>query len=145
MAISVPRKVLLAGSGAAVALALGIAVPAVALAQDPTPSPSTSASAADPEQRRAERRDQLAEALATELGISKEKVAAALEKVLGQLDQEAKAERLAQLKERLATAVSEGKLTQTQADAILKAAEEGVLPGGPGGHGPGRGLGGPPR
>jgi hypothetical protein len=138
---SVPRKALLVGSAAAGVLALGIAVPAVAMAQDPTPSPSATTSITDPEQKRAERRDQLAEALATELGVSKEKVAAALDKVLGQMDEQAKAERLTQLKERLATAVTEGKLTQAQADAILKAAEEGVLPGGPGGPGGRHGRG----
>ena len=136
---SVPRKALLVGSAAAGVLALGIAVPAVALAQDPTPSPSATATASpstsDRDEQRAQRRDQLAESLATELGISKEKVAAALDKVLGQMEEQAKAERLTQLKERLATAVKDGKLTQAQADAILKAAEEGVLPGGPGGLG----------
>ena len=145
MVKSVPRKALLVGSAAAGVLALGIAVPAVALAQDPTPSPSASASpsVADGEQKRAERRDQLAEALAAELGISKDKVAAALDKVLDQMDAQARADRLTQLKERLATAVTEGKLTQAQADAILKAAEEGVLPGG--GHGPGGRHGPGPR
>jgi hypothetical protein len=139
---SVPRKALLVGSAAAGVLALGIAVPAVALAQDPTPSATASVSPSTPdlEQRRAQHRDELAEALATELGIDKAKVAAALDKVLGQMDEQAKAQRLTHLKERLATAVAEGKLTQAQADAILKAAEEGVLPGGHGGPGP---LGGP--
>ena len=143
MVKSVPRKALLVGSAAAGVLALGIAVPAVALAQDPTPSASASPSAPDGEQKRAERRDQLAEALAAELGISKDKVAAALDKVLDQMDAQARADRLTQLKERLATAVAEGKLTQAQADAILKAAEEGVLPGG--GHGPGGRHGPGPR
>jgi hypothetical protein len=153
---SVPRKALLVGSAAAGVLALGIAVPAVALAQDPTPSPSATSSSSrdeqrgtasaspstsDRDERRAQRRDDLAEALATELGISKEKVAAALDKVLGQMNEQARAERLTHLKERLATAVREDKLTQAQADAILKAAEEGVLPGGHGGPGgrPGHG------
>jgi hypothetical protein len=145
MMTSVPRKALLVGSAAAGVLALGIAVPAVALAKDPTPSPSATSSASpstsDRDEQRAQRRDQLAEALATELGISKDKVAAALDKVLGQMDEQARAQRLTQTKERLATAVKEGKLTQAQADAILKAAEEGVLPGGHGGPGgrPGHG------
>jgi len=136
----VPRKVLLVGSAAAGALALGIAVPAVALAQDPTPSASASASPSPStgEQQRADRRAELAAALAKELGIDEAKVAAALDKVLDQRDAQAKAERLADLKTRLDAAVKDGKLTQAQADAIYKAAQEGVLPGGglggPGGH-----------
>lgn len=139
MAISVRKKLALAGSGAAI-LALGVAVPAVAFAQDPSPTPSSSASTSastdsDREQRRAERQDKMAEALAKELGISKDKVAAALTKVEDQMHSEAQAERQAALKERLAEAVSAGKLTQAEADAILKANEAGVLPGGMGGPG----------
>jgi hypothetical protein len=143
MAMSGPKKLALVGGGAAV-LALGIAIPAAAFA-DPTPTPSSSATdATTPEQRRAEHRDKLAEALAKELGIDQAKVAAALDKVDEQMRAEAKAERQAALKERLAAAVSEGKLTQAEADAILKASEAGVLGGpdglgGPGRHGLGRG------
>ncbi len=135
------RKAVLIGAGAA-ALALGVAVPAVASATDPSgsPSPSASASASDREQKRTDRRDKLAEGLAAELGVSKERVLAALDKVEGQLEADARTQRLAGLKERLDAAVTEGKLTREQADAILKAAEAGVLPGGP--HGPG-GHGGP--
>jgi hypothetical protein len=142
MPMSVPKKLALAAGGAG-ALALAVAVPAVAFAQDPTPTPSSSTPAQDEGRARAqERRDKLAEALATELGLEKEKVAAALEKVDEQLRAEAQTERQNALKERLATAVTEGKLTQEEADAILKAAEAGVLSGGPdgmGGRGPGRG------
>ena len=110
MAMSGPKKLALVGGGAAV-LALGIAVPAVAFA-DPTPTPSSSAST-DPgtrEDRRAEHRDKLAEALAKELGIDQAKVAAALDKVDEQM----------------------------RADAILKASEAGVLGGPDGLGGPGR-------
>ena len=138
MAMSGPKKLALVGGGAAV-LALGIAIPAVAFA-DPTPTPSSSAST-DPgtrEDRRAEHRDKLAEALAKELGIDQAKVAAALDKVDEQMRADAKAERQNALKERLATAVSEGKLTQAEADAILKASEAGVLGGPDGLGGPGR-------
>jgi len=148
MPMSVPKKLALVGSGAAV-LGLAVAVPAVAFAQDPSPSPSSSAPSTsapnDPgrAERQAERRDRLAEALAQELGVDKAKVAAALDKVDEQMRTEARAERQAALKERLDAAVADGKLTQEQADAILKAAEAGVLPGGPDGlgrdgHGPGR-------
>jgi hypothetical protein len=87
---------------------------------------------------RAARQDELAAALATELGIDKAKVAAALEKVQADREAQAKADRLADLKTRLAAAVKEGKLTAEQSAAILKAAEAGVFPqggGGRGGHG----------
>jgi len=132
-------KLALAGLGAAGVLGLGIAVPAFAQQQDPTPSPSASTSTTTPEQRRAERQAALAEGLAKELGISVDKVTAALEKVQGQLDEQAKADRLSRLKTELDQAVTDGKLTRAQADAIYAAAQAGVLPGGFGGHGPGRG------
>ena len=148
----ISRKAVLIGSGAAV-LAVGIAVPAVASATDPSGSPTPSASAsasasdreqkqADRDQQQADRRDKLAEGLAAELGVSKDRVLAALEKVEAQLRADARTEHLAGLKERLDAAVTEGKITREQADAILKAAEEGVLPGGPhglGDRGPGPG------
>jgi len=86
---------------------------------------------------RAARQEQLAAALATELGIDKDKVAAALEKVQADREAQAKADRLADLETRLDAAVKEGKLTAEQSAAILKAAEAGVFPqgGGRGGHG----------
>jgi hypothetical protein len=138
MAKRITRKAALAIVGATGVLALGVGIPAIALA-DPTPSPSSSAAPnvpANPDQRHAERRAELAAALAKELGIDEAKVAAALEKVDTQMQADAKAERLAALKARLDQAVKDGKLTQEQADAIAKAAEAGVLPyGGPGwGH-----------
>jgi hypothetical protein len=146
------KRIALVGAGAAGLLALGLSVPALAAAADPTPSPSASSSAApapssaaaDREQKKTERQAALAAALAKELGIDQAKVADALEKAQAQLDAAAKTERQAQLNERLDAAVKDGKLTQEQADAIQKAAEAGVLPGGgfggPGGghHGPGR-------
>jgi hypothetical protein len=75
---------------------------------------------------------------AAELGIDESKVAAAPDKVRAKQAAEATAQRTAQLKTRLDAAVTEGKLTREQADAILKAAESGLLPGGIGG-GPGGG------
>ena len=141
MAITKAKKLAVAGVGATL-IGLGIAIPAAAFAQDPSPSPSGSATTSDPdadrEQRHAERRDKMAELLANELGIDKAKVADALAKVEDEMHSDMKAERQAALSERLAAAVAEGKLTQDQADAILKASEAGVLPGGPGqigGHG----------
>ena len=104
---------------------------------DPSASPSASSSAptrqpGDRDAKRAQQQDELATALAKELGIDKAKVAAALDKVQAQREADAKAERTAQLKARLDQAVKDGKLTQAEADAILKASEAGVLPGGGG-------------
>jgi hypothetical protein len=121
-------------TGAAGVLGLALVGPNVAFA-DPSPSPSSSSgtSADDRAAKRAQQQGELAEALAKELGIDKAKVAAALEKVQTEREAAAKAERLADLKTRLDAAVTAGKLTRAEADAILKAAENGVLP-----HGPGR-------
>ena len=144
MAKRVTRKTALVVAGAAGVLALGLSIPAIALA-DPTPSPTTTNAPGTPgerEQRHAERQAAFAAALAKELGISEDKVTAALEKVETQMRAEANTERQAALKARLDQAVKDGKLTQEQADAILKAAESGVLPGG-GGRGGHHGPGGP--
>jgi hypothetical protein len=135
-----PKKAAL-GLGVAGALALGIAVPTMALADNPTPSPSTAAPSGpgkwgaerpDRDKVRADRQAALAEALAKELGLPQDKVAAALQKVEQQMADQAKTERLGRLKTRLDQAVNEGKLTREQADAILKAVEAGVMPGGMG-------------
>jgi hypothetical protein len=123
-----------AGAGV---LAVGIAVPAIAYAQDPTPSPSAST------QQKGADNAEFAAALAKELGLDEQKVSDALTKVRAQLHPEGKgdkgtpadaADRTAKLKERLAQAVTDGKISQAEADAILKASEAGVLGGGPGGH-----------
>jgi hypothetical protein len=121
-----PRTLALIGSGAAV-LALGIAVPTIALAEEPNPSPSAAITVPGV----AQHQDRMAELLAAELDLPKDEVAAALEKVRTQLHGEAREERHAALEERLNAAVEEGTLTREQADAILAAAEAGVL----GGHG----------
>jgi len=162
---------------AATGLAGGLGVALLsspAQAEDPTPSASASASAPAPAApdgsapaapapgssaapapagkpdhaaEHAKRQDELAAALATELGIDKAKVAAALEKVQAAQKPDpktrpegaAKPDRTAELKTRLDEAVKAGKLTAEESAAILKAAEAGVLPqGGPGG-GHGRG------
>ncbi|MBE1492569.1 hypothetical protein [Plantactinospora soyae] len=149
------RKRVLGGLVAAGVLTVGIAAPAVAFAEDgATPAPSPSASS-DPgttpqgqDQRAADRRGKLAEQLATELGVPQDKVEAALTKITQQRQAERKdqgspdgksgADREAWLKTRLDKAVSDGKLTREQADAIVAAFQAGVLPawgGGPGHRG----------
>ncbi|MGY0006309.1 hypothetical protein [Micromonospora sp. I033] len=136
------RKHLLAGLAAAGVLGVGIAAPTVALADDKSPSPAPSASTdqgTDRQQQRADRQAEFAEALAKELGVPTDKVTAALEKLREQRqadrpERPSTEDRQTALKERLDQAVKDGKLTQEQADAVLKAAEAGVFPG-PGGHG----------
>jgi len=143
----------LAGTAGALGIAL-VGGPALA---DPAPSSSappapSAAVKPDPKAGHAQRQAELAEALATELGIDKAKVAAALEKVEAARRAENTdktpparpdpAKRIENLKTRLDAAVKEGKLTAEESAAILKAAEAGVLPaggphGGPGGR-PGR-------
>ncbi|MFE9958612.1 hypothetical protein [Micromonospora sp. NPDC005299] len=132
------RKHLLAGLAAAGVLGVGIAAPTVALADDKSPSPSASTST-DQQQQRTDRQADFAEALAKELGVPTDKVTAALEKLREQRqadrpERPSTEDRQAALKDRLDQAVKDGKLTQEQADAMLKAAEAGVFPG-PGGHG----------
>lgn len=167
MARTMSKKHLLAGLAAAGVLSVGIAAPAVAFAEDgATPTPSASSSeGTDRQQQRADRQSEFAGALAKELGVPTEKVTDALEKLREQHkadrpergegrgdrpwhggkdgdkgdrgERPDAAERQAALKEQLAKAVEDGKLTQEQADAITAAFEAGVFPGGPGrGHGP---------
>ena len=144
MSRTISKKHLLAGLAAAGVLGVGIAAPTVAFADDnATPKPSASSSTdqggTDRQQQRADRQAAFAEELAKELGVSTDKVTAALEKIREQHqadrpERPSTEDRQADLKERLDQAVKDGKLTQEQADAITKAAEAGVLPG-PGGHG----------
>ncbi|MEJ3747319.1 hypothetical protein WEI85_29040 [Actinomycetes bacterium KLBMP 9797] len=142
MSRPITKKTMFAGLAAAGALAVGIAAPTVAFAEDGSGSSSTTRT--DRDQQRAERDAALAKALATELGVPEDKVAAALDKVREQLKpqdqpkdgqgaQQSQADRQAALKSRLDQAVKDGKLTRQEADAILKAYEAGVLRGGPGG------------
>ncbi len=82
-----------------------------------------------PEQRDAA----LAKQLATKLGVDESKVKTALDELRTARQAEAKTA----FKTRLDQAVKDGKLTQTEADAVMKAAEQGVIGMG-GGRGPGR-------
>ncbi|MET8234208.1 hypothetical protein ABZS77_26395 [Micromonospora sp. NPDC005298] len=131
------KKHLLASVAAAGVLGVGIAAPTMAFAADgDTPTPSASSS-----EQRQDRQGEFAEKLAQELGVPTEKVTAALEKLREQHkpadrpDRPSAEDRQAALKERLDQAVKDGKITQEQADAITKAVEAGVFPGGKGGPG----------
>ncbi|MGI5148416.1 hypothetical protein ACQEVC_18910 [Plantactinospora sp. CA-294935] len=160
------RKRVVGGLVAAGVLTVGLAAPAVAFAEDgatpaPTPSASSDGGTTAPEhgKRWVEQRGKLAEQLAKELGVPQDKVEAALAKIKeqhragwkdraeqrgqGKPDAQSKADREAMLKERLDKAVSDGKLTQEQADAILAAVRSGVFPAFGGGHWGGPKHGGP--
>ncbi|GAB3942064.1 hypothetical protein [Micromonospora vulcania] len=141
MSRTMSKKHLLAGLATAGVLGVGIAAPTIAFAADAgTPAPSASSTAETPATPKADRQGEFAAALAKELGVPTDKVTAALEKVreehrpAGRPERPSAEDRQAALKERLAQAVKDGKLTQEQADAITKAVEAGVFPG-PGGHG----------
>ncbi len=92
----------------------------------PTTKPTDEASRPSAEERRAA----LAAELATALGIDEGKVPEALPA----LETERDAERGAALQSRLDQAVTDGKLTRAEADAVKKAVEAGVIGGGPGGR-----------
>lgn len=77
-------------------------------------------------------------ALAEELDLPVDTVTDAIEAASERLANQWEEERLADLRERLDEAVAGGDLTQEQADAIMAAADQGVLPLGPGRrHAPG--------
>lgn len=87
----------------------------------------------------AEARTAFAEALAEELDLPVDRVTDALTAVRERLMQERQEQHRSAVEERLDEAVEAGELTREQADAILDAAEVGVLGGG---RGPGmRGFG----
>ena len=157
MTRSIRRKVTFAGlgvAGAGALLALALAGPNAAFADpsgsaSPSASSSASSSAApgspgsgNGRPDREARQNELAEKLAKELGIDQSKVQAALDKIQTEGEAQAKTDRLAALKQRLDQAVKDGKLTQAEADAVYKAAENGALPGGAGLGGPGGHRGG---
>lgn len=95
-------------------------------ANKPTTPPAdgtkTEGTRPDPAAKQAE----LAKSLAATLGIDEAKVTAALE----ELRTAEQADRAAALKTHLDAAVTDGKLTQAEADAVTKAVQNGVIGGG---------------
>jgi len=138
------RTLTVTGIGLAAAtgvLGITLAGPGSAFA-DPSASPSASASAGTRADKRAQEKADYAAALAKELGIDEAKVQAAMDKVDADRAAANKTERHDKLKAELDAAVKAGTLTQAEADAILKASDAGVLPGGGAGGPGGRGRGG---
>ncbi|GAB2757756.1 hypothetical protein GCM10027020_07630 [Nocardioides salsibiostraticola] len=147
------NKPLLATAAAGIAgvgLGLTLGVPSMAGAEESNSSnrSSTTLLAAEDDGTESPERDtdrgtafaeKLAEKLAEELGLDTDEVAAALEQVQEDMRNEQQAARLAELPDRLAQAVEDGRLTQAEADDILERAENGEFPrrGGRGGHGGG--------
>lgn len=113
----------LATTAAAGVLVAGAVIPATAQDDPPTPQEGSNGHA-----NRAAHADAFAAALAEELGIDRARVDEALGNVRADLRERIRERRLTALEERLDAAVEEGDLTQEQVDAILEAAEDGVLP-----------------
>lgn len=88
----------------------------------PTAAPTPGQARPDPAAKDAE----LATALAPKLGIEEAKI----KTVLDEIRAAHQADRAAALKTRLDDAVKAGTLTQAEADAVAKAVETGVIPGG---------------
>ncbi len=91
-------------------------------ATPPADGTKTEGTRPDPAVKQAE----LAKSLAATLGIDEAKVTAAFE----ELRTAEQADRAAALKTRLDAAVTDGKLTQAEADAVTKAVQNGVIGGG---------------
>lgn len=139
------RGAVIASSVAGVVVA-GAVIPA--LAQDDTgtgdATGETTEEATTREELRAGRHEAFAGALAAELDIDQERIEEALANVRDQLREQRRERAHQALTERLDEAVEDGELTQEQVDAILEAAEDGVLPLGRRGHHGPRGWGGGP-
>ncbi len=86
--------------------------------------PAAAADGAKPDRSAIE--SSMAKSLAESLGMEESAITAALE----ELRTEAQSERATALKTKLDTAVTDGKLTQAEADAVTKAFEQGVIGGG---------------
>ncbi|MDQ5862189.1 MAG: hypothetical protein M3536_08000 [Actinomycetota bacterium] len=95
-------------------------------ANKPTAPPADRTTAEGTRPDPAAKQAELAKSLAATLGIDEAKVTAALE----ELRTAEQADRAAALKTRLDQAVTDGKLTQAEADAVTKAVQNGVIGGG---------------
>lgn len=93
-------------------------------ANKPTTPPAEGAEGTKPD--RTAQDAALAKSLAEALGVDEAKVTAALEEIRAA----SQVERSAALKTKLDKAVTDGKLTQAEADAVTKAVEAGVIGGG---------------
>lgn len=91
-----------------------------------TPTPGTTPTPGQTKPDPAAKDAELAKALAGKLGIDEAKVKTALDEIRAAQQ----ADRATALKTRLDAAVKAGTLTQAEADAVTKAVEKGVIPGG---------------
>jgi hypothetical protein len=127
--------------GASGALAAVFVLPAVA--DSATPADTAVTTQDDGDERdwgRGARHEAFVAALAEELDLDPEQVEAAVDAAHERLRDEFRAERLATLEERLDAAVADGRLTREQANEILEAHADGVMPlRGGAGHGWARG------
>lgn len=105
---------------------LKAAVMKVAMTQQPTEAEKAKVKQMTPKQRQAwhqKQRDAAVTALAEELGVPRAKLVS----VVNQVTAEQTTKHEARIKAELAKAVKAGKLTQAEADAVLKALKQGVL------------------
>ncbi len=114
-----------------------LAIPAVAQDTEPPADEATEAAETAEQKERhpghLDRRAEMQELLAEELGIEVEELEAAMGRVRERLE----AERLERFEEMLGDKVAAGELTREQADALLELRESGDWPGPRGGkHGP---------
>ncbi|AQP52403.1 hypothetical protein BW733_01425 [Tessaracoccus flavescens] len=97
---------------------------AVKAAREATrPEAPTEEGAKPTETERTAREEAFAKALASELELDEQKVVDAIEELRTQRD----AQRATEAKEKLASAVTDGTLTQAEADAVQKALDEGIV------------------
>ena len=135
------RKLIAGAAGVALAAGVGLGMTQLAQAETPAPTPTTSASptpgdSTTPTDYRSHghghgRKGFDAEALATKLNIDEAKVTTALK----ELRTEVKTAATAGQKATLDQAVTDGTLTRTEADAVQKAIDAGIVSIRGGGHG----------